>query len=688
MENKNQIRISQNEYDLLPNEYFSFAKPEWEKQYFLEVKGNIIDLNSGSVLNSLYSKISDFNIMVENPESAPAYLGTLQSFIQAAQNKKINLVGKEIDFFGDNWDFRDYRHRTQASTHFQFNLKNATEGLSDYYNIVLRMFLYYTISDKGILHSSTYGIFNMVKNFIQTMFERRIYNLRNLNQSDIEDYINQKDWSYSSQVKAKTSIKYFLTMYSFVIEDVYTKNIDNYLCDVDRTKLNSIVEANKIPLLSTDTYYKIQVVFTKMLEDELLKSKFRLIAGLFLICMQTGLRPSELVNLEKKSLTLESVADKVLGKLTYYSSKTHHKQENIVTTIATEKTIEVFNKMLEIGKDVETKYLGFDEKGNPFPVGKISGRFRRVCIEHCLEMGLINNPNTNQFVSTLTMKEAIQSYRTRVKPPVGTKESDLISLPTLTQFRVYFASDLRARGVDDRRVSLMLGHSSKDMFGYYTRGAGEIQEEKQAIEQLIYEVADNKVSLLGPKGIELESKIKKFMSKNHYNVKENLKEIIDGISNESELRMKLGGFCIHSNKRRTCHYDTTTDEFFCAYGCCPNHCHTYYSSPITYQKFKEIIKAVSYNQDNNYIQQAEKEMKKLKVVIQNELKPEIEDLVLQISKQSAESIIERHPNTKYIIDNLEQIKQEMAVWSINIAKVESKIKESIYGYKTFYSTED
>jgi site-specific recombinase XerD len=674
LETNNQINLDRNEYNLLPKEHQSFTRPEWGKPFIMNIDGKSIDLNSGNILNLLYSKLSNFSVEIEKADSAPVYLGSLQNFIQVAKERKINLIGKDIDFFGDEWDFREFRLRTQAPTHFRYNLKNATDGLNDYFNIVLRLFLYYIISDKGVQHTSTYSTFNTIKNFVQEIFRKRIYNLKYLNRSDIENYIEQKKWLYSSQTKGKTAIKYFLSMYSFVIEDVYTKDIDHFLSDVDRTKLNAIVLENKIPLLSTEIFNKIETELLKTLNNDKKHKKFRLVAGLVLICMQTGLRPSELVNLEKKSLTIEKFGDKVLGKLSYYSSKTRHKQENIITTIATTKAINVFNKMIEIDKENCSKYLAFDKDGLPFAVGKFSGRFRRLCVESCIEMGLMHNSNPSQFVSTIKMKDALRQYATRAKPPSGTKEEDLISLPTLTQFRVYFASDLRARGVDDRRISLMLGHSSKDMFGYYARGAGEVQEEKQAIEQLIYEVADNKASLLGPKGNEFESRIKKFMEKNNYNVKENLRQIIDGITNESELRMKLGGFCIHSSKRRTCHYDTTTDEFFCAYGCCPNHCHTYFSAPITYEKFKEIVVAVKYNLSNSFNQQAEKEMKKLKVIILYELKPEIDDLVLQLSKQSAESIMERHPNTEHIINSIDEIKNEIAEWTENISKLEKKIK--------------
>lgn len=675
MEIRTQAAINLQDYSQLPEEYFSFSRPEWNEPYIVESKGKQIDLNSGNVLNALYAKISYFNVNIENAEYAPVYLGSIQSFIQVAQNQNINLSGKEIDFFGDEWNFKDFRKRTQATTHFVYNLEKATEGLSDYYNVVLRLFLYYAISDRGVIHTSTYGTFNTIKNFVREIYKIRIYNLRNLNCSDIEKYIEQKNWSYNTQTKVKTAIKYFLTMYSFVVEDVFSKSINHYLSDINRAKLNALVEENKTPLLSTESFNKIELVLQKKLNDERLSNDIRLASGLILVCMQTGLRKSELVVLEKKSLTIDKMGDKTLGKLSYYSSKTHHKQENTITTIATAKSIDIIDRMISIDKENKSKYLAFNDSGEAFTTSRFDFLYRLIFLESCVEMGLLNNNNKDQFNSTTTVQKAMKRVSRKVNPPAGTRKDDLISVPTLRQFRVYFASDLRARGVDDRRISLMLGHSSKDMFGYYVRSAGEIQEEKLAIHQLIYEIADNKANLLGPKGSELESKIKRFMERNKYNVKENLEQIIDGVTNESELRIKLGGFCIHSNKRRTCHYDTSTDEFLCAYGCCPNHCHTYYSSPITYRKFKEIVVAIDYNLANNFIQQTEKEMKKLKVVILHELKPEIEDLQLQLTKQTSESIISRHPETAAIIENLEDIINEVDEWLTNIADIERKLKE-------------
>lgn len=674
MKTNSQSNLNFDYYNKLPKSYYSFNRPEWEKPFMIKSNDKLIDLNSGNILNFLYSNLSSFSVKIDKVDHAPVYLGVLQSFVEVAQNQRINLIGKDVDFFGDEWNFIELRMRTQASTHFVFNLKNATQGLSDYYNIVLRLLLYYAISDKGINHTSTYGTFNMIKNFVREIFKIRVYNLRNLNRSDIEKYIEQQEWAYSSQAKAKTAIKYFLSVYSFLVEDIYTKDINEYLSDINRQKIKAIIEENKTPLLSTEAFQRIEIALQVVLKSETNPLKDRLTAGLALVCMQTGLRRSELVVLEKSSLVIEKVGDKILGRLSYYSAKTHHKQENIITTIATPIAIAVINEMIKIDKDNKSKYLAFDDNGMPMTSDKLNSNFINLIFDNSLEMGLINNTHSSQFHKTIKIKDAVKQVCRKIKQPSKISIDDLISFPTFTQFRVYFASDLKARGVDDRRISLLLGHSSKDMFGYYVRGAGEIQEEKQAIEQLIYEIADNKVNLLGPKGNEFESRIKNFIEKNSFNVKENLGQIIDGIINESELRIKLGGFCIHSNKRRTCHFDTSTDEFLCAYGCCPNHCHTYYSAPITYSKFKDIIMAVSYNQEKDYVQQTEKEIKKLKAVIVNELKPEIEDLRYQLTKQSAEEIIGRHPDTEIIISNIIEITLEIESWLININNFERKIK--------------
>lgn len=141
------------------------------------------------------------------------------------------------------------------------------------------------------------------------------------------------------------------------------------------------------------------------------------------------------------------------------------------------------------------------------------------------------------------------------------------------------------------------------------------------------------------------------------------------VCNEMPIRAKEGGFCIKSNPRRQCRHDANTDEFLCAYGCCPNHCHFYFAASITYQKCLNIKKCVDYNLEQEYINQAQKELYKLEAIITQELLPEMIELENEINKKTGDKVKELHPDLTYLVDNLEKVKEEINVWKTQIQEM-------------------
>lgn len=669
--------LNEDIYVNLPEEYNSFKKPRWDEPYLIELSDRSYDINSGNLLNIAYWKINDFTLDGKDAINAPIYYQSLIGFIEAAQNGKINISGKDIDFFGDIWDFREFAKSTQSKHHYCYYIKNYCLDLSDYYETALRFFLFYAITDKGIKASSIFGNFRDVRNILLDLQDYGVSNLRNLTVSDLEKVFDNPEWIYTTKTKKMFSLKYFLSIYSFLFEDIYSKQISDYLSEIDREKIKAITATNKLPLLPTEIFKNLEKVLIRILNSEKYNETERMQAGLILIDMQTGLRPSELVNLKKTSLEITKIDDKVVGTLTYPSAKSHNKKDKFVSTIATPLTIQIFEKLKSFDPSNKCEYIGFRNDFVHFRLEGLNSILRKFCLENCIEIGLVNHKEPKYFSNTVSLEHACSKMGTNRKIPEGLNPTDLISLPSFTQFRVYFASEWRARGVDDRRISSMLGQSV-EMWGYYVRGAGEIQEEKQKTDELLKEYIQGQTSLLGPRAKAFEDKINKFLEKNKFNVNTDVNIIIEQLSDEIEIRIKKGGFCIHSNKRRSCQYDAETDEYFCAYGCCPNHVHTYFSSPITYSKFLEAVKVVEYNRENGFLRQTEKELKKLKTIINLELIPELTDLELQLKKFSIEEIIKRHPDTKIVINNLESIKQEISHWLEITEESDRLIKENMH----------
>lgn len=265
------------------------------------------------------------------------------------------------------------------------------------------------------------------------------------------------------------------------------------------------------------------------------------------------------------------------------------------------------------------------------------------------------------FESSLTYEKARKNFL-KISEAAGIQEGDIISIPTIRQYRVYFASEMRERGIDDRTVSFLLNHNSSEMWGYYTRPKHEVQEDIDFSKEIVSEIVKDDVNILGPKGDAIKNKINGIIADNKFNVDIGLDAIIEKVCGEVPIRAKEGGFCIKSNPRRECRHDAKTDEFLCAYGCCPNHCHMYFMITVTYHKFKDLVKLVEYNTEQGFINQFQKEMFKLEATINHELLPEIEDLLKEVSQKGIEKIFERHPSIKPIYNNISAIMEETNLW--------------------------
>ena len=140
--------------------------------------------------------------------------------------------------------------------------------------------------------------------------------------------------------------------------------------------------------------------------------------------------------------------------------------------------------------------------------------------------------------------------------------------------------------------------------------------------------------------------------------------------NEIPIRAKNGGFCIKSNPRRECRHDAKTDEFMCAYGCCPNHCHMYFMLAITYKKVQTLIKTYEYNLKSGFKNASEKEAYKLNYAIINELLPEIKETRKEIQLRGVEAIVQAHSEMKSIINDIDKIEQEALQWKSKLERVE------------------
>lgn len=69
-----------------------------------------------------------------------------------------------------------------------------------------------------------------------------------------------------------------------------------------------------------------------------------------------------------------------------------------------------------------------------------------------------------------------------------------------------------------------------------------------------------------------------------------------------------------------------------------------------------------HNKKKNYVQLTEKKLYKMQYIIKKKKLPEIEELKKEIKQKSIKVIIQKHPDLKEIIKNLNEIEEEIKQW--------------------------
>ena len=83
---------------------------------------------------------------------------------------------------------------------------------------------------------------------------------------------------------------------------------------------------------------------------------------------------------------------------------------------------------------------------------------------------------------------------------------------------------------------------------------------------------------------------------------------------------------------------------------------------ISYEEYLQHIDIIKYNQDNGFKKAYQKELNKLRYVIENSLMPELTMLEEELQKHGEEEILEKYPQLTYIVNNFKTIKQEVSSW--------------------------
>jgi hypothetical protein len=595
-----------------------------------------------------------------------AFSSDTQAYLDAFKNAVSVLPTKDlkITFKDDIWDFNPYFKDVQ-SQEYKFNFSNLPDDLAEY----CKFFVLHKISGKTKI-STTYVRYSQFASIVLNIFDRTSHkDIQVVTTEDVQNEINRRNAAPSTVhnlYQAAYQVYYFLIKHYRLNlpveldvlnkESVKWKNIDKQ----NNTKLSDIPEAYFNAILKKS----LAVMRNKKADND-----ERMMGSAIVFISQTGLRLGDFL-----ALTTDSIFSKVLsksGNTVNYVHFTERKPSKAHQPLlefdifCNRFGTEAFNIMTELRKSSALS------KGNKFlfapssrtnkggiaevPCNKI--RFRSM-YQRFLYANLPTESTTDW--------EGISPYRYHINKYAekkGTASAITLYVPDTRQFRVHLCTVLYNQGVPLIYIQKYMGHLSDYMMGYYVRPKDTYQENIQYSEKVIREIAGEDVTPLGGNrlGKDIKENIKKFITDNGFNVQADMEAIIKALGDKVVIRAKTGGVCIKTSLM-PCAKDARTNEMMCAYNLCPNLFHFYYMVDISYMNFRTLIDTYYAMKDSGKTKAAQKELSKMRDLINRRLIPELDELDKEIATHGFDVILDRHPSLLDIMTDREEIRKEIESW--------------------------
>lgn len=574
-------------------------------------------------------------------------------------------------YFSDNlWDFSSYTSLNVAKRDLKFNFLSINE----HFRPIAKKYIISKFIENTLKLSSMYRHFGLLRTYFNFLLEHNVYDIQDVTNSIFNDFWeSNNDLAYTTIRLYKGIIMSFYEFYEIYYQDLLSIEMRDKLHLGNARMYKAVQLANKTRNIDDVYFDKLIQAFLKVIDDRNEKKHFKAAACVLLLTSQTGLRISEVLELEINALETINISNS--EETNYLSYKTWKREngENIYSTVIifinslAKKAYTTLDEIHRTRREtIGSKYLymgnirmhDFDY----FPVDSSAfQRTQRLFYSH-LDKHIptldISAEDAGALQTSIVYKTTKNHYK-RLGRNVNT-----VTFPTTTQFRVHVCSELYAKGVPLEYIQKFMGHLSHEMQGYYVRPKNQLQENQEFSKRVLEDIITGNLKLLGGGANDLLTNIKCFIEKNNYNVKKDFDTIIDSLEKKIPIRQKFGGVCIKGSQLRPCPIDSKTDKFYCAYGVCSNIFHFFYNIDISYRQAAELDKSIHYNIENGFTKQAKKEKNSLQTVVTVKLEPELKELENVLRKRNINDILIEYPNISHIIKNLDAVKLEVKLWKI------------------------
>lgn len=616
-----------------------------------------------------YTLLNDFTL---NSKQSNSYIHALKAL------NKLPFDKFDIYYSDDLWDFSlaSNLNIMKKSLKFNFGLMENSAFKDDVKNYVLLSILENKTKIQTI-HKEFYAI----KTFLLEVENKyHVYNIEDISIPIVKGYLTMiRDTSSVVQLRRiKTTLKTFFMQYSANFKDVASKGLLNLFEQDDPKAFKAYQYAHRSQDIPKDYFNQLVSACIQIMNDETEALHDRGTACLYIILSQTGLRIGEILGLRVGCIHTTSIFN---GEEAHYLEYSTWKRENgnntstSALTYVNELTYEAYNILIQIYAERRQKFdLDYLYMGGKNPSKKSfpfnSETFKHTAFRFFIKldnMGLLEAVNLapdkypTLHVFNPGVPNMVRNGKTRPGKTLSEKVNT-VTFPDSQQFRFHCCSVLADKGVPLEYIQRFMSHLTSDMVRYHMLPQSSPQEDMEFSLKTLREVASGKTKILGDnKG--LSESIKKFIEENNFKVATDLEEICETLAKKLPIRQKTGGVCIKSSQLRECSMDAKTNEFYCAYGVCPNIVHFYYMADVTYRQCKELQETININKERGHMRQVEKETNMLYTITKKRLIPELEDLKAVIKRDGFESVYEIHPEVQPIVENMDNIEKEAITWS-------------------------
>lgn len=577
----------------------------------------------------------------------------------------IPLSGGNLDYECDRWDFSQYTVVSNSHSTLVFDSCTETfkDDLKDY--IILR------ILSGNIKIATLYDEFVILRRFLNYLAGTGLYNIDGIDDSDVEKYFSSLEVAETTFLKYQRVIKIFLQLYDAEHRtEVLTPGIEELCKRMDPSQLKAIIMAARRKAIPDNFFNKLLSKLICIMHDEAESNRTRGIAAMLVIDSQTGLRASELSLLEANSVEEIDIDGETAKMIRYKIVKTAKGNTGTIDEITyiNDISYEAYKVALDVFAENRSKrsskYLCCPPSAK-LPVDSTTYLqfMKKICVMYHEELETTNEKLKEILCGKIKKHRFIDDFAPRSKALQNIVSSfsdeQEFYYPLVHQFRNTVVSGLLKRGIQLEFIRRYMGHLTEEMTaGYAESYDTDMQENLAVSESTLSTIVSGDAKLLGPSADRLMAGINAWIDSHHLNVATDMDEIIEGLEKVVPIRAKHGGVCIKGSKlTNACSVDVQTDEFMCAVGICPNIGHFYFNADESYADYKEAMAAYTFNKENGFTRQSEKEYTKVTYILRNRLGPEMVELVKEIKQIGEQEVLKRHPNLEDVLNNIEEIKE-------------------------------